>query len=169
MTRKLLVTVALGAALAIMAAGTAISGTVGGTDQITVPGTGAVPQCSNLIDDDGDGLIDMNDPGCSSPLDNSESDTPTSPGGTGTGSTTTGGSTTTTPSGGSGSSGATSRGGKAHKKAAPKTPGLFGKQAKKGQGAKDVAKAERSKITEPALRNPDGSPTGQNPWLPIAP
>jgi hypothetical protein len=31
-----------------------------------------VPQCSNGIDDDCDGLIDMDDPGCQSPLDNDE-------------------------------------------------------------------------------------------------
>lgn len=33
---------------------------------------GPAPQCSDGIDNDGDGLIDMADPGCSSPLDNDE-------------------------------------------------------------------------------------------------
>ena len=56
MTRKLLVTIALGAALAIIAAGTATSVTVGGA-QVSTPTVGALPQCSNLSDDDGDGLV----------------------------------------------------------------------------------------------------------------
>jgi len=36
-----------------------------------------VSACSNGIDDDGDGLIDMADPGCSSPSDNNEFNVPT--------------------------------------------------------------------------------------------
>ncbi len=35
-----------------------------------------VPQCQNGRDDDGDGLVDMNDPGCSTPDDNNEADEP---------------------------------------------------------------------------------------------
>ncbi|HEX4729919.1 MAG TPA: lytic murein transglycosylase [Solirubrobacterales bacterium] len=44
----------------------------------TTPGTSsttsapAVPQCSDGVDNDGDGLIDMEDPDCSSPSDNTE-------------------------------------------------------------------------------------------------
>jgi murein DD-endopeptidase MepM/ murein hydrolase activator NlpD len=42
----------------------------------TTPSTGSTgptaPQCSDGIDNDGDGLIDMEDPDCSSPSDNSE-------------------------------------------------------------------------------------------------
>jgi len=34
--------------------------------------TGPQPQCSDGIDNDGDGLIDMDDPGCENPQDNSE-------------------------------------------------------------------------------------------------
>jgi hypothetical protein len=176
MTRKLLATIALGAALAIIAAGTAISGTVSvGNVQVNVPTTGVLPQCSNLSDDDGDGLVDMSDPGCSSPLDSSEYNAPTSTGG----GTTTGGSTTTTGSGGSsggatttttGSGGSKTGGsGQSGKKTAGgKTPGLFGKQAKKGQGAKQIATSEKGKIEQPTLRNPDGSPSNTNPGLTIA-
>ena len=40
------------------------------------------------------------------------------------------------------------------KTAATKSPGLFGKQAKKGQGAKQVAKGEREKIEQPDAPQP---------------
>jgi hypothetical protein len=174
MTRKLLVIIALGATLAIIATGTAISGTVSvGDVQVDVPGTETVlPQCSNLADDDGDGLQDLSDPGCSGPLDTSEYNAPTSTPGSGgsggSGSTTTtggGGGSTTTTAGGSGGTG-----GKAGSKktTGSKTPGLFGKQAKKGQGAKDIRKSEKGKIEQPTLRNPDGSPADTNPGLTVA-
>jgi hypothetical protein len=39
-------------------------------------GTPAVPQCADGIDNDGDGLIDMEDPDCSSPADNTEGPEP---------------------------------------------------------------------------------------------
>jgi Transglycosylase SLT domain/Peptidase family M23 len=176
MTRKVLVTIALGLAMAIIAAGTATSLTVG-TTQVNSPSGGALPQCSNLSDDDGDGLVDLADPGCSGPVDTSEYNAPTSGGTTGSTTTTGGGTTsstttttTTTGSGNSGSTTTTTAGkGKAGKKtAAPKAPGLFGKQAKKGQGAKQVAGAEKQKIEAPALRNPDGTPTNTNPGLTVA-
>jgi hypothetical protein len=177
MTRKLLVTIALGAALAIIAAGTATSVTVGNA-QVNAPTTAALPACSNLSDDDGDGLVDLADPGCSGPLDTSEYNAPASGGSGGSTTTTTGGgsggsTTTTTGSGGGGSGGSTTTtiGGKAGKKTtttAGKSPGLFGKQAKKGQGAKQVATAEKQKIEQPTLRNPDGSPANTNPGLTVA-
>src|SRR4051812_8341945 len=92
MTKKLLVIIALGASLAIVAAGTAISGTVSvGNAQVSVPATQVLPQCSNLSDDDGDGLVDLGDPGCSSALDTSEYNAPTSGGSSGGGGTTTSG------------------------------------------------------------------------------
>ena len=176
MTRKLLLIIALGVSLAIIAAGTATSITVGNT-QVTSPTDGALPACSNLNDDDGDGLVDLGDPGCTSPLDTSEYNAPTSGGSGGgstgstttsggSGSTTTTGGGTTTTSGGSHGSG----GGKAGKKTTSggKTPGLFGKQAKKGQGAKQIAETEKDKIEHPALRNPDGSPASTNPSLTVA-
>src|SRR4051794_34844156 len=170
MTKKLLVIIALGASLAIVAAGTAISGTVSvGNAQVSVPGTQVLPQCSNLSDDDGDGLVDLGDPGCSSAVDTSEYNAPTTTttgGGTttsgGSGSaTTTGSGTTTAGSGSSNSSGGKS--GKAGQKTSGgKTPGIFGKQNKKGQGAKNIAKGEKQKIEHPTLRNPDGSPAATN-------
>src|SRR6476469_3461175 len=173
MRKKLLVIIALGGALAIIAAGSASSVSVG-TDGLTVtaPGTdggGVLAQCADRSDNDGDGLIDLADPGCTDPTDNDEYNAPTggsggsggSTGGSGGGGTTTSGttSTTTTTSG--------SSGGKKGKTGAA-TKGLFGKQNQKGKGAKAVAKGERQKIQEPALRNPDGSPAATNPSLTVA-
>ncbi len=171
MRKKLLVTIALGSALAIVAAGSASSVSVGATDStVTVPGTDGttttLPQCSDLSDNDGDGLVDLNDPGCSDSADDDEYNAPSSTGGSG------GGTTSTTTTTGTGSTTTTS--GKTGKKVKPGVPttkgtaGLFGKQNKKGKGAKAIAKGERQKITEPALRNPDGSPTDQNPSLTVA-
>jgi hypothetical protein len=45
--------------------------------------TAPAPQCSNGVDDDGDGKVDLGDPGCSSPSDASEADGSTPPPGTG--------------------------------------------------------------------------------------
>ena len=126
-------------------------------------------QCADLSDNDGDGLVDLADPGCTGPTDDDEYNAPTGgsggsgggSGGGGGGTTTSGGttSTTTTTSG--------SSGGKKGKTGAA-TKGLFGKQNQKGKGAKAVAKGERQKIQEPALRNPDGSPAPTNPSLTVA-
>ena len=178
MTRKLLLIIALGTTLAIIAAGTATSVTVGSTQNSSTDAV--LPACSNLTDDDGDGLIDLKDPGCTSPLDTSESDSGGS-GGSSTGSTTTSGTGSTTTTGGATTTTGGGAGGDGHRKTgkskkktpatktpAPKTPGLFGKQAKKGQGAKQVATAEKQKIEQPTLRNPDGSPANTNPGLTVA-
>ena len=40
----------------------------------TEPETPPTPQCSDGVDNDGDGKIDMNDPGCSSSTDTDETD-----------------------------------------------------------------------------------------------
>ena len=57
MTKKLLLTIALGTALAVIAAGTASSVTVdlGGGAKVQVPTGGALPPCADLDDNDGDG------------------------------------------------------------------------------------------------------------------
>jgi hypothetical protein len=177
MRKKLLVIIALGGALAIIAAGSASSLSLGTGDvQVTVPGTGdsggstggvtgALPACSNLSDDDGDGLVDMQDPGCSSPLDDSEYNAPSSGGSggsSGSGSGGSGGSSSTT------SSTTTTSGGTAGTKTGTGAKSLFGKQSKKGNGAKQTAKGERQKLQHPTLRNPDGSPANTNPGLTVA-
>jgi hypothetical protein len=174
MRKKLLLTVALGAALAILAAGSASSVSVGTGDlTVTVPGTGGgnvLPACADLSDNDGDGLVDLADPGCSGPVDGDEYNAPTggSDGGGSGGSGGSGGGTTSTTGTTTGST--TTGGGKTGK--APKvgtgTKGLFGKQNKKGKGANATAKGERDKIQQPTLRNPDGSPARTNPGLTVA-
>jgi hypothetical protein len=175
MRKKLLVIIALGSALAIVAAGTASSVSVGpGDTTATVPGPGGgnvLPQCSDLSDNDGDGLVDLQDPGCSNPLDNDEYNAATGSGDGGSGTTTSGGTTSTTTTTGGATTTTTKKPGKAGKKIKPDVggaKGLFGKQNKKGKGAKAIANGERQKIQEPALRNPDGSPTDRNPSLTVA-
>jgi hypothetical protein len=184
MRRKLLVTIALGAALAIIAAGTATSQVTVGGAQVDAPTDTVLSQCANLSDDDGDGLVDLGDPGCSGPLDTSEYNAPTSSDdsstggtggsgsvgtGTGTGSGSTTSTTTTTGSTTTGSTTTTGGTGKAGSKIdGTGGKGLFGTQDAKGKGTKAIAKGERKKIEQPALRNPDGSPTARNPGLTIA-
>jgi hypothetical protein len=46
---------------------------------INTEGGQQLPQCSDGLDNDGDGLIDMQDPGCSDPSDDDESDDPQNP------------------------------------------------------------------------------------------
>ncbi len=48
------------------------SGSGYGVSCLNCGSTSSLPQCSDGIDNDGDGLVDMNDPGCASPSDNSE-------------------------------------------------------------------------------------------------
>src|SRR5262245_59115763 len=175
MTKRLLLTVSLGAALAIIAAGTATSVTVGEL-QVDAPTDGVLPQCANLNDDDADGLVDLDDPGCSGPLDTTEDTVPTAGGGSGGNGGGSGGST----GGGSAGSGLIggqgSKGGQAKKPGSGSgsgsggavTKGLFGKQKGQGKGTKETATAERQKIIQPTLRNPDGTPTAQNPGLTVA-
>jgi hypothetical protein len=179
MRRKLLVTIALGATLAIVAAGSATSLTVQlGQINVDVPTQGVLPACADLSDNDGDGLYDLGDPGCSGPLDADEYNA--SGGGSDSGGGDNGGSGGSGGGGevggaitggganGGGNNGGTINVGRGGNKQGGGTPGLFGKQAKNGQGAKDVAKGERQKIEQPTLRNPDGSPTDQNPGLTVA-
>ncbi len=54
------------------------AGTAGAHSSSGAAGTGValIPQCSNRVDDDGDGLVDLADPGCSGPLDDSEYNPP---------------------------------------------------------------------------------------------
>ena len=109
-------------------------------------------QCSDLKDNDGDGLVDLADPDCSHALDTSESGSSGSgdSGGDG-GSSDPSGSGDNTSTGGNGGSKGT--------KTNRKKPGLFGKQNKKGQGAKQTAKGEKQKINQPSAGISDGSST----------
>jgi murein DD-endopeptidase MepM/ murein hydrolase activator NlpD len=162
MTKRLLLTIALGTAVAVIAAGGAVSATVdlGGGTKVQIPTGGALPQCADLNDNDGDGKTDLADPGCTGPLDRDEYNPPpaaapapgTAPGGN---------------AGGDGQLG-TGPGGKGAKQQGKGAPagGLFGEKAPKGA---DVhGQGEREKFEEPPLRNPDGSPSDNNPGLTIA-
>ncbi|MDP9188952.1 MAG: lytic murein transglycosylase [Actinomycetota bacterium] len=183
MTKKLLLTVALSAALAILAAGTATSV---GLDQSTalrveVPAAGALPECADLEDNDGDTKIDLLDPECDDPLDTSEDNLPPAagapapnpaiPGGGQLRPVTPGKGGSKPGKGGSKPGNGGSKPDKGSKdKVAKKNPdapkgGLFGENAPKG--GKGVAKAEREKIEQPD-RNPDGTPTNSNAGLTIA-
>src|SRR5215213_7818865 len=92
MRNRLVISLALGVLVAVLAAG--VVGAQGLTDKgvsVDLGGgssvTGEVlPACSNLRDDDGDGLVDLGDSGCSNPLDQDETNaapptttTPTTP------------------------------------------------------------------------------------------
>jgi hypothetical protein len=177
MTRKLLLIIALGTALAVVTAGSATSVTV------DLPSGQVLTQCSDLADNDGDGAVDLGDPGCSGPLDGSEYNAPTSGGGgvggviddtvddvtgggeTGGGETDGGGTVDGGTDGGGGGTG----GGGGGAGAQP-GGGAFANQDGGGKGGKRERNkvGERKKIKEPPIRRPDGSPTRANPGLTIA-
>jgi hypothetical protein len=177
MRRKLLLTIALAALGAAVSAGTvsAADPLVGvGSDGVSInlpdgsdlPDLGVLPQCANLKDDDGDGLKDLADPGCSGPLDNSESPDPAPPpdgggggdegGGDTGGGTIGGGGTTGGGGGGNGVAGPGGRGGR----------GTVG--GKETGGTRTHGNGKRKPMREPATRSPDGMPTDANPSLTIA-
>src|SRR3954453_13554426 len=165
MAKRLAYIIALGTALAVIGAASANSLTVGvGGVTVTTP---------NLPG------------GAPNPLPDTTVTTPKlpSPGGGGSaggggggllggggsssgggGSTSGGGSSTSTSSTGGSSGGSTS--GKGTKKGGGK--GLFSKQKGKRQTRKDVVVDQKTGVTQPILRNPDGSPTPQNPGLTLA-
>src|SRR3954453_4314173 len=86
MGRKLFILAALAVIGAAVAAAVASASSIISTDSsgvsVNLPGgtnlppVGTLPQCSNLRDDDGDGLTDLADPDCSGPLDSSETGPP---------------------------------------------------------------------------------------------
>ena len=159
MKRTLTLAIALGVTLAVVVAGSASSLTInlGNGLTVNVPSGGILPQCADGIDNNGNGLVDMADPGCTSPLDPTES----TPGTGGTG---------TTPGGATGGGTATAPGAA---KTAPIRPGK-----KKGNGNSNPAggtggllgphgRTRRSPPPAP-VRNPNGSPTDANPTLSVA-
>ena len=164
MAKRFLVIIALGTALAIAGAGTASSITVGGVD-VTVP-TDPLP--TNPLPTNPlptNPLPDTQLPGISGGSNGGGSSGTSGDGSSGGGSTSSGSSSS--GGGGSSTSGSTVSGGKSKKKSGG-GKGLFGKQAKKGRGAKQVAEGEKQKIEQPTLRNPDGSPASTNPGLTVA-
>ncbi len=91
MRDKLALTIALASFAVVTALGVGMAGadplgTTTGTTTTAPTGLSTTPlpsvqtpACSNGIDDDGDGLVDMADPDCASPTDNSEAPTPPAP------------------------------------------------------------------------------------------
>ena len=163
MTKRLLLTIALGSAVAVIAAGAAGSATVdlGGGAKVQVPTGGALPACADLADNDGDGRTDLADTGCTGPLDTDEYNPPPAP----------------APGGGSGSAGGSDGGGGQLGPGAPKQKGaakqkgapgsgIFGAKAPKGGAVQ--GQAERDKFEKEPIRNPDGSPSNSDPSLTVA-
>ena len=161
MAKRILLIIALGSTLAILAAGTASSLGVGvGNVTVTVPTVPApLPN----------------------PLPNTNVQLPKPPNPSGGGSL--GGGSSTSGGGDSAGGGSSSAGSSAGASGGASTgnprkgtesgkqrggKGLFAAQKGKRQTAKDVVMDQGSGVTEPVLRNPDGTPTQQNPGLTTA-
>jgi Transglycosylase SLT domain len=171
-TKRLLLALSLAAVAAALTAAIAVSANVGGgfgeEMQVQVPAAPALPQCSDLVDNDGDGAIDLADPECTDPLDDDEltlgTGSPGPPAAPGTSNQVQAlpGITTTAP----GKGGAKNKDGKKGEKRRAPDAGLFAQKAPKGGAVQ--GDAERGKFEQPPLRNPDGSPADNNPGLTIA-
>ncbi len=189
--------VALGVLGAVLAAASAGAGGIKiglGQSQVNInlPGNqtieplGNLPACSNLKDDDGDGRTDLNDPGCSGPLDNDETDTQAPPSTTTPTVPTTPGTTTpttptdpgTTPSeppvtpevpGGDDKDNKGGQSGPGGGRGEGKVPDKDkGKGKDKGKSKKDQQAEEPDPNEPPPTREPDGRPTKNNPSVTIA-
>jgi hypothetical protein len=188
MRRKLVLTLALAVFGALMVAGNAGAGSglldtsssgvgvnlPGGDDLDTL---GALPQCANLRDDDGDGHTDLADAGCSGPLDNNESDDPsggdTSTGDTGSGGDTTLPPTTTTPPPVGGGSGGDTGGGVGPGGDGGRGGGQAGGGGGGGENGSGGSRSghrgdDGEQLPDNPPRNPDGTPTDTNPTLTVA-
>jgi hypothetical protein len=171
MAKRFLLIVALGSTLAVLGAGTANSLGVGvGDVTVTTPNLPAplpnplpdttvqTPKLPNLGGGGGSvGGGGGSVGGGGGLLGGGGS----SGGGSSSGGSTSGGSSTSTGAGATGGS-KTSKSGKRGGK------GLFAKRQGKSQHRKDVMMDQQNGVTQPVLRNPDGSPTPQNPGLTTA-
>ena len=170
MAKKVFLIIGLGAVLALITAGTASSQlSLGGVDVPSVGGVDVTTPTTTVPD------VSLYDPtapitGGGSIGGGSTGGGSTGGGSTGGGSTgggsTDGGSSDSGYTGGSSdtSSGTTTTGGTGKAgSSTSKKGGLFAKDRKKRR-----ARRESQKIQQPALRNPDGSPTPRNPSLTIA-
>ena len=143
----------------------------GGADLPDV--TGALPVCTNTQDDDGDGLADLADPGCSGPTDSSEEDPAAPP-------------TTPEPERPRPPRPAPPRPAPARSprppgpRAAPAAPAApaaaptaaaataAATAAAMAATATAMAASGGTAFEDPPLRNPDGTPTNSNPSLSVA-
>jgi murein DD-endopeptidase MepM/ murein hydrolase activator NlpD len=185
MRNRLVISLALGVLVAVLAAGVSAGKGV----SVNLPGGSSVdtdqvlPACSNLGDDDGDGLVDLGDSGCSGPLDGDESNpapptttTPTTPPTT-TDPTTP--PTTTDPDTSDGTTStttddSTTSPGKDDPRDLPGTKDPFGGKGDKGdeksfsvQDDEGDDKSDDESIPTPEIRRPDGTPTKANPTVTI--
>ena len=139
-----------------------------------LPPVESLPACSNLKDDDGDGEIDLADPGCSGPLDGDEYNAPhprrpltvEEAGARGGGGDTGGGGTGTSDGTSYGSGGEASPGGVGGSGTGPGAGGGGGGGS--GGSGKGGSSSDRKPMQEPATRSPDGTPTKANPTVTIA-
>ena len=186
MRNRLVITMVLGTLLAVLAAGAVGAQSTGVS--VDLPGGGnidpgqALPACSNLSDDDGDGAVDLGDPGCANPLDGDE--TNSAPTTTSPTTTTPPSTTTTTPSTTTGTDPTTST---SDETPPPRDdtsdlPGKdpFGNGDKGGRdftvkdedgdggskGGSDESE-DPNAIPTPEIRRPDGVPTNANPTITI--
>ncbi len=89
MRNKLALIIALAGFAVVTALGVGLAGAdsapeLGGSDAIGItpgsgPALGEVPECENELDDDNDGLVDMEDPDCLEPTDTEENPAPAEP------------------------------------------------------------------------------------------
>ena len=161
MVKRILLIIALGSTLAILAAGTASSLGVGvGNVTVTVP---TVPApLPNPLPNTNVQLPKPPNPSGGGSLGGGSS---TSGGGASAGGESSSAGSSAGASGGA-STGKPGKGAKSGKQRGGK--GLFAAQKGKRQTAKDVVMDQGSGVTEPVLRNPDGTPTQQNPGLTTA-
>ena len=160
MTKKLLLTIALGDALAVIAAGTATSVTVDlGNGAGQVPTGGALPACADLTDNDGDGADRPRRPGLQRPARHRRvqrrpapaPDPARRPPAAARGA----GAPRHRPAPGQGHAQA-----RARSKGRAPGGGIFGRSP---QGRQGRSKAEREKIEEPADPQPRRLPHQRNP------
>ena len=145
----------------------------GGQD---LPPVDSLPACSNLKDDDGDGKVDLADPGCSSPLDNDETDPAPPPPSGGGGDNTGGGGSAgggagggggAGPTGGAGPGGSAGSGGQGN--GGPQGAGGANEPNGNGNGGTSSPSHETQKApSQPPERKPNGVPTKSNPTLTVA-
>ena len=171
MPKRFLLIVALGSALAVLGAGTASSQSVGVGDlTVTVPKLpGPLPQPLPDTNVQVPKLPNLGGGGSTGSSGGGSSSGGSSSGGSSSsGQSTAGGSSASSGSSAGAGAGGTSDGktGKNGRNGGGK--GLFAKQKGKRQTAKDVTMDQSNGITQPILRNPDGTPTSRNPGLTTA-
>jgi hypothetical protein len=167
MAKRFLLIIALGSALAVLGAGTASSLSVGVGDlTVTVPKLpGPVPQPLPDTNVQVPKLPNLGGGGSTGSGGGGGSSGGASGGGSSSGGGATAGGGSTSGGSGAGANGG-GKTGKSGRKGAGK--GLFSQHKGERQTPKDVVVDQQDGITQPILRNPDGTPTPRNPGLTTA-